>query len=71
MDRLELWYKDMVRPDPAPEARGSSIVEGDTFFKDLLRYPLAREGVYAPVRPTLLAHSMQRVGYIVGLMAYG
>ena len=48
MDRLELWYKDMVRPDPAPEARGSSIVEGDTFFKDLLRYPLARKGVYAP-----------------------
>ena len=71
MDRLELWYKDMVRPDPAPEARGSSIVEGDTFFKDLLRYPLAREGVYAPVRPALLAHSMQRVGYIVGLTAYG
>ena len=25
------------------------IVQGDTFFKDLLRYPLAREGVYALV----------------------
>ena len=24
-----------------------NIVEGDTFFKDLLRHPLGREGVYA------------------------
>ena len=40
-------------------------------FKDLLRHPLAREGVYGPVRPAFLAHAMQRVGYIVGLTAYG
>ena len=44
---------------------------GRYFFKDLLRYPLAREGVYGPGRPALLAHAMQRVGYFVGLTAYG
>ena len=33
-----------------------SIVEGDTIFKDLLRYPLAREGVYAPGGSDCLAH---------------
>ena len=42
-----------------------------TFLKDHLRYPLGREGVYAPGRHALLAHAMQRVGYIVGLTAYG
>ena len=45
------------------------IVEGDTFFKDLFRYPLAREGVYAPSGHVCLAHAMQRVSYIVGLTA--
>ena len=45
------------------------IVEGDTFCKDLLRYPLAREGVYAPGGPAFLAHAMQRVSNIVGLTA--
>ena len=37
--------------------------------KDLFRYPLAREGVYALGRPALLAHAMQRVNYIVSLTA--
>ena len=44
---------------------------GSHFFKTLLRHLLAREGVYAPGRPAFLAHAMQRVGYIVGLTAYG
>ena len=43
------------------------IVQGDTFFKDLLRYPRAREGVYAPVGPSLLAHTKQKVSKIVDL----
>ena len=38
-------------------------------LKDLVRYPLAREGVYAPGGPAFLAHAMQRVSYIVGLTA--
>ena len=38
-------------------------------FKTLLRYPLAREGVYAPVRHAFLAHAMQKVSIIVGLTA--
>ena len=41
------------------------------FFKDLLRYPLGREGVYAPVRHAFLAHTKQKVNYIVGLRPYG
>ena len=36
------------------------IVEGDTFFKDLFRYSLAREGVCAPSGPVCLAHAMQK-----------
>ena len=43
----------------------------EDIFKDLLWYLLAREGVYAPGRPALLAHAMQKISYIVGLMAYG
>ena len=34
------------------------IVQGDTFFKDLLRYPLASEGVYAPFGPVFLDHTI-------------
>ena len=45
------------------------IVQGDTFFKDLLRYLLAREDVYVPGRPTFLAHIKQKVSNIVGLTA--
>ena len=45
------------------------IVQGDTFFKDLLRYPHGQEGVYALGGPAFLAHAMQRVNYIVGLKA--
>ena len=33
------------------------------------RYPLAREGVYAPDGPACLAHAMHRVINIVGLSA--
>ena len=33
------------------------------------RYPLAREGVYAPGGPPFLAHARQRVSNIVGLTA--
>ena len=40
---------------------------GRYFFKDLLRYPLAREGVYAPVRPAFLAHTKEKVSNIVDL----
>ena len=29
-------------------------------FKDLLRYPLDKEGVTAPGRPACLAHAMER-----------
>ena len=54
---------------PAGLLRGK--YEGDTFFKDLLRYLLARKGVYAPFGPALLANAMQRVGHIVCLTAYG
>ena len=43
--------------------------QGDTFFKDLVRYPLAREGVYAPGGPAFLAHTKQKVINIVGLTA--
>ena len=38
-------------------------------FKDLLRYPLAMEGVYAPGGPVFLAHTKQKVNNIVGLAA--
>ena len=31
------------------------------------RYPLAREGVYAPVEPAFLAHTMQKDSNIVDL----
>ena len=37
---------------------------GDTFCNDLLRYPLAREGVYAPGGPACLAHAMQKITFI-------
>ena len=47
----------------------ASIVEGGRIFKTLLRYPLAREGVYAPGRPAFLAHTKQKVSNIVGLTA--
>ena len=40
---------------------------GSPFFKDLLRYPLAREGVWAPVGPAFLAHTKQKVSNIVDL----
>ena len=43
------------------------IVEGDTFFKELLRYPLAREGVYATPGPAFLAHFIEKVNNIVDL----
>ena len=33
------------------------------------RYPLGREGVYAPGGPAFLPHFMQKVSYIVGLTA--
>ena len=42
---------------------------GVYFFKDLLRYLLVREGVYAPVGPALLAHAIQKVSNIVSLTA--
>ena len=48
-----------------------NIVQGDTFLKDLLRYPLAREGVYAPAGPVCIARAMQKFNYIVGLRPYG
>ena len=41
-------------------------------FKDLegsLRYPLGREGVFAPGGLVCLAHARQKVSYIVGLTA--
>ena len=34
---------------PSNYAFSINIVQGDTFFKDLLRHPLGREGVYAQV----------------------
>ena len=40
---------------------------GRYFFKDLLRYPLAKEGVYAPGGTVFLAHTKQRVNTIVDL----
>ena len=47
------------------------MTSGGRILKDLLRYPLAREGVYAPGGPASLAHAMQRVIYIVSLTALG
>ena len=38
-------------------------------LKDLLRYPLGREGVYGPGVHTFLAHTKQKVSNIVGLTA--
>ena len=46
-----------------------SIVQGDTFFKDLMRYPLGREGVYAPGGPAFLVHTEQKVNNNLGLTA--
>ena len=45
-----------------------SIVQGDTFFKDLLRYPLAREGVPSPGGCVGLAHATGRFSNIVDSM---
>ena len=42
---------------------------GRYLFKDLLRYPLAREGVYTPGGLDFLAHTKQKVNNIVGLTA--
>ena len=44
---------------------------GRYFFKDLLRYPMAREGVYGPGRHAFLAHTKKKVINIVGLRPYG
>ena len=38
-------------------------------LKDLLRYPLGREGVYGPGVHAFLAHTKQKVSNIVGLSA--
>ena len=46
--------------DPHP---GLNNLEGS------FRYTLAREGVFAPGGRVFLAHTMQRVSYIVGLAA--
>ena len=45
------------------------VVLGAAFFKDLLRYPLGREGVYGPGGHAFLAHTKQKVNNIVGLTA--
>ena len=42
-----------------------------SLFKLVVRYPLVREGVYAPGGNVFLAHAMQRVSYIVDLRSYG
>ena len=36
----------------------------DDIYKMTKRYLLAREGVYAPGRPALLAHAMQKFTFI-------
>ena len=38
-------------------------------LKDLFRYPLAKEGVYALGGSVFLAHTRQKVNYIVSLTA--
>ena len=38
-------------------------------LKGSFRYPLAKEGVYAPGGPVFLAHTKQKVSNIVGLTA--
>ena len=48
---------------------GVSYPPPQRILKDLLRYPLAKEGVYAPSGNDCLAHAMQKVSYIVGLTA--
>ena len=50
---------------------GSAVDAVMEAVKDLLRYPLAREGVYTPVGPAFLAHTKQKVSNIVGLRPYG
>ena len=40
---------------------------GRYFFKDLLRYPLGKEGVYAQDERAFLAHTKQKVSNIVDL----
>ena len=37
--------------------------------KDVVRYPLVREGVYAPGGTVCIPWAMQKVSYIVGLAA--
>ena len=37
--------------------------------KDVVSYPLVREGVYGPGGPAFLAHTKQKVSNIVGLTA--
>ena len=46
---VSLGHACVVVPVPPPTVSIAYIVEGDHFFKDLLRHPLGREGVYAQV----------------------
>ena len=50
---------------PTPHTGSSYIVQGDTFFKDLVRYPLGREGVSSPGGCVGLAHAIGRFSNIV------
>ena len=42
---------------------------GYHFFKDLVRYPHVREGVFAAGGPVCIARARQKVSYIEGLAA--
>ena len=61
---------DMDLTQDCKEVSRISTGHAHQYFKDLEgspRYPLGREGVYAPVGPAFLAHTKQKVSNIVDL----
>ena len=61
---LKVHLADMIN---VPNTMQKVMIRRD--LKDVVRYPLAREGVYAPGGPAFLAHTKQKVSYIVGITA--
>ena len=46
--------------DPVETSCGGSHSIGRYFFKDFLRYPLVKDGVYGPGRRVCIAHAKER-----------
>ena len=66
---MNIKIKLRLRVSPNNLDDSMIVIQRFTFFKDLVRYPLAREGVYGPGGPTFLAHTKQKVNNILGLTA--